>query len=61
MAQENVLHEVSRFTEYDIYLFKEGTHLSLYDKMGSHIMEIEGKQGTYFAVWAPNADKVSVI
>jgi 1,4-alpha-glucan branching enzyme len=57
----NVIHNVSRFTEYDIYLFKEGTHLSLYDKMGAHMMEIEGRQGTYFAVWAPNAGKVSVI
>ena len=61
MAKENVIHDVSRFTEYDIYLFKEGTHLSLYDKMGSHMMEIEGRQGTYVAVWAPNAGKVSVI
>jgi 1,4-alpha-glucan branching enzyme len=41
MALENVIHDVSRFTEYDMYLFKEGTHLTLYDKMGSHIMEIE--------------------
>jgi 1,4-alpha-glucan branching enzyme len=61
VALENVIHDVSRFTEYDMYLFKEGTHLTLYDKMGSHIMEIDGKGGTYFAVWAPNADKVSVI
>ena len=61
MQLENVIHDVSRFTEYDMYLFKEGTHLTLYEKMGSHIMEIDGKWGTYFAVWAPNADKMSVI
>ncbi len=59
--QENVVHNVSRFTEYDIYLFREGSHHSLYDKLGSHIMEVDGREGTYFAVWAPNADKVSVI
>ena len=61
MDQENIIHGVSRFTEFDIHLFKEGSHLSLYDKMGSHIMEIDGNRGTYFAVWAPNADKVSLI
>ena len=61
MAREIVIHNVSRFTEYDIYLFKEGSHLSLYDKLGSHIMEVDGGRGTYFAVWAPNAANVSVI
>lgn len=61
MAQKNVVHTISRFTDYDIYLFKEGSHLSLYDKMGAHVMEVDGRRGTYFAVWAPNADKVSVI
>jgi 1,4-alpha-glucan branching enzyme len=52
---------VSRFTEFDIYLFREGKHYSLYNKLGAHIMEHEGVMGTYFAVWAPNAEKVSVI
>ncbi|MDO1445610.1 1,4-alpha-glucan branching protein GlgB [Rhodocytophaga aerolata] len=52
---------VSRFTEFDIYLFREGKHYHLYNKLGSHIMEYEGTMGTYFAVWAPNAEKVSVI
>jgi 1,4-alpha-glucan branching enzyme len=61
MDQKKVIYDVSRFTDYDIYLFKEGSHLSLYDKMGSHIMAVDGKRGTYFAVWVPNADSVSVI
>jgi 1,4-alpha-glucan branching enzyme len=61
VAAGNVVYDISRFTEYDIYLFKEGTHLSLYDKMGAHIMEVGGRQGTYFAVWAPNARKISLI
>ncbi|WP_317164390.1 1,4-alpha-glucan branching protein GlgB [Pontibacter russatus] len=51
----------TRFSDFDIYLFKEGRHYTLYDKLGSHRMEHEGRQGTYFAVWAPNAEKVSVM
>lgn len=49
------------FTDYDIHLFKEGSHFSLYDKLGSHPMTVNGQAGVYFAVWAPNADKISVI
>ncbi len=51
----------SLLTDHDIYLFKEGSHYRLYEKMGSHPMEVDGIQGTYFAVWAPNARAVSVI
>ncbi len=61
MTHAGVLHDVSRLTEYDIYLFKEGNHFSLHDKLGSHVMDVDGMQGTYFAVWAPNAEAVSVI
>ena len=61
MAQQNVIYNTSRFTEYDIYLFKEGSHVTLYEKMGSHIMEVNGEPGVYFAMWAPNADRVSVL
>ena len=49
------------FTEFDIYLFRSGKHYRLYKKLGSHPIEIEGKWGTYFAVWAPNAESVSVM
>ena len=48
-------------TEHDIYLFKEGTHFSLYDKLGAHIRTVGDSKGTHFSVWAPNADWVSVI
>lgn len=59
--KEDITYSPGPFTDYDIYLFKEGGHFKLYDKFGSHPMKIEGKQGTYFAVWAPNAERVSVI
>jgi 1,4-alpha-glucan branching enzyme len=56
-----IRYDVTRFTEYDIYLFKQGKHVKLYEKMGSHKMVLEnGAKGVYFAVWAPNAASVSV-
>ena len=51
----------SLLTDYDTNLFKAGKHFRIYEKLGSHILEVEGKQGVYFAVWAPNAQAVSVI
>ncbi len=51
----------SRFTDFDIDLFKSGKHYRLYEKFGSHVMNIDGVEGTYFAVWAPNAEALSVI
>ncbi|ADI39219.1 1,4-alpha-glucan branching protein GlgB [Waddlia chondrophila] len=51
----------SLLSEKDIYLFKEGTHDRLYEKLGSHVVEVDGIKGTQFAVWAPNAESVSVI
>ncbi len=51
----------SLLSEDDIYLFNEGNHFRLYDKLGAHIMTRDGRQGTAFAVWAPNAAQVSVI
>lgn len=51
----------SLFTEFDIELFKSGTHYRLYEKLGSHLTEVDGERGTYFAVWAPSAKSVSVV
>lgn len=48
-------------TDHDIYLFKQGTHVRLYDKLGSHPVQQNGVTGTWFAVWAPNAAQVFVI
>ena len=56
-----VRDDVSLFTDHDIYLFKEGNHFRLYDKMGSHALTVDGAEGVYFALWAPNAEKVTVI
>ncbi|AEM71435.1 1,4-alpha-glucan-branching enzyme [Allomuricauda ruestringensis DSM 13258] len=51
----------SFFTDFDINLFKGGKHFRLYNKLGSHLTEVDGVKGTYFAVWAPSAKSVSVI
>ncbi|QTY27716.1 1,4-alpha-glucan branching protein GlgB [Flavobacterium sp. CS20] len=51
----------SLFSDFDIELFKSGKHYRLYEKLGSHLMTVDGVEGTYFAVWAPSAKKVSVI
>ncbi|MBR9915265.1 MAG: 1,4-alpha-glucan branching protein GlgB [Algicola sp.] len=56
---EVIVH--SLFTDFDINLFKSGKHYKLYEKMGSHIITVDGVEGTYFAVWAPSAKMVSVI
>lgn len=48
-------------TEDDLYLFNEGSHFRLYEKLGAHPVTSNGQPGTYFAVWAPDAQQVSVI
>ena len=50
-----------RISELDTYLFAKGTHYEIYEKMGAHLAEEDGKAGTYFSVWAPNARSVSVV
>jgi 1,4-alpha-glucan branching enzyme len=59
--KDNVIHGVSLLTDHDIYLFREGNHFGLYEKLGSHPMRAGEIDGTLFAVWAPNAARVSVI
>jgi 1,4-alpha-glucan branching enzyme len=51
----------SLLTDNDLYLFNEGSHFRLPDKLGAHMVNHEGTSGTHFAVWAPNAEQVSVI
>lgn len=51
----------SLFTDFDIDLFKAGKHFKLYEKLGAHLIEVNGVKGVYFAVWAPTAQTVSVV
>lgn len=51
----------SLFTDFDIDLFKAGKHFKLYEKLGAHLVEVNGVKGVYFAVWAPTAQSVSVV
>ena len=53
--------ESFRIGELDQYLFGMGTHYDIYKKMGAHATVMDGKKGVYFAVWAPNAESVSVV
>ena len=48
-------------TGYDLHLFSEGNHIRLYDKLGAHIIEHCGVRGVHFSVWAPGAERVSVV
>ncbi|MDM8529216.1 1,4-alpha-glucan branching protein GlgB [Anaerolineales bacterium HSG24] len=47
-------------TDYDRHLFSEGNHERLYEKMGAHVIELNGKKGVHFSVWAPNAVQVEI-
>src|SRR5690349_2559241 len=47
--------------DLDLYLFGEGKHERIYEKLGAHLITHEGKRGVAFAVWAPNARAISVV
>jgi 1,4-alpha-glucan branching enzyme len=48
-------------TEFDLYLMGEGRHYDAYEKLGAHVKTVDGISGVHFAVWAPNARRVSVV
>ncbi|HEY2381608.1 MAG TPA: 1,4-alpha-glucan branching protein GlgB [Terriglobia bacterium] len=52
---------MSLLSDHDLYLFNEGSHVKLYERLGSHTRTVDGVEGTNFAVWAPDAEKVSVM
>jgi len=54
-------NNIKLLSDQDLYLFNEGNHLRLYDKLGAHLATVDGEEGTHFAVWAPNARQVFVI
>lgn len=53
--------EAPLISDYDVHLFAEGNHYKIYEKMGAHPLEMNGKKGVHFAVWAPSAEAISVI
>lgn len=57
----DIMRTGSLITDYDVYLFKQGNHFRLHEKLGSHPVTAGDTEGTFFAVWAPNAAEVSVI
>jgi 1,4-alpha-glucan branching enzyme len=58
---ETVRYDISLLSDEDLFLFNEGNHFRLYQKLGAHSMTSGEVQGTYFAVWAPDADRVAVM
>lgn len=56
-----VRYDISLLSNDDLFLFNEGSHYRLYEKLGAHPIAVDGLEGTYFAVWAPNARHVSVM
>jgi 1,4-alpha-glucan branching enzyme len=64
-GETHTMHDPYAFspmlTDYDLYLFGEGTHWRSYDRLGAHPRTVEGVSGVNFAVWAPNAESVSVV
>src|SRR5437899_5646755 len=53
--------EITLLGDQDLFFFNEGTHFRLGDKLGAHLLTGDGQAGTYFAVWAPDAERVSVM
>src|SRR5579862_3924575 len=61
MVPESTIASPVLLTDNDLYLFNEGSHYRLYDKMGAHLVTQNGQAGAIFSVWAPNARSVSVV
>ena len=64
-GRESRFYDVYSFlpvlSEDDLYLFGEGKHYNIYEKLGCHLMSLDGVQGAFFAVWAPSAKRVSLV
>jgi 1,4-alpha-glucan branching enzyme len=60
-GEDAVIYKISHLTDDDLYLFNEGSHFRLYEKLGARQMAVDGLEGAYFSVWAPNAEQVAVM
>ncbi|HJQ79053.1 MAG TPA: 1,4-alpha-glucan branching protein GlgB [Lacipirellulaceae bacterium] len=64
-GETHTMHDPYAFspmlTDYDLYLLGEGTHWRSYERLGAHLRTVDGVSGVNFAVWAPNAESVSVV
>ncbi len=58
---QTVRYDISLLSDDDLFLFNEGSHFRLYQKLGAHPLTVKDTAGTYFAAWAPDAEKVFVI
>ena len=59
--QDDVIHGFSLMSKDDLYLFNEGSHFRLYEKLGAHPLIHQDIEGAQFALWAPNAEGVFVM
>lgn len=60
-ARNQAAADPTLLTDYDLHLLAEGTHYRSYDRLGAQLVQLKGQRGTHFAVWAPNAERVSVV
>jgi 1,4-alpha-glucan branching enzyme len=61
LAKHDAYYFAPQLSDFDLYLFGEGNHYSIYYKLGAHPSALDGLEGTRFAVWAPNAERVSIV
>jgi 1,4-alpha-glucan branching enzyme len=61
MGNHPVEYQVTLLSEDDLFIFNEGNHFRLYKHLGAHLLEQDGAAGTYFSVWAPDAEEVTVM
>ncbi|MCB8987799.1 MAG: hypothetical protein H6661_08645 [Ardenticatenaceae bacterium] len=61
LVQEDPYNFPSALSDFDEHLMAEGTHMQVYQKLGAHLTSVNGRDGVYFAVWAPSAQRVSVV
>ncbi|HVN42860.1 MAG TPA: 1,4-alpha-glucan branching enzyme, partial [Steroidobacteraceae bacterium] len=61
LSKHDAYYFAPRLSDFDLHLFGEGNHYAIHHKLGAHSTTLDGLAGTHFAVWAPNAERVSVV